>query len=167
MIKDKVKLSPIGYNLFLDALAYCKETLSQSQKVHTRVFFPSKDGQQIFYIEQAKIIEELINKFDIKNAFSNRESEYFNFIKETAIDIMRIKISQESSEHYLYITQFEDNTINMIIRDSESFGIINIILIYINDDFDVEKIENLPSNPYTNPMCSLSIEKKDYKKDFI
>lgn len=159
MIKDKVKLSAIGYNLFLEALTYCKEILEKSQIVHTRVFFPSKDKDEIYFIEQSKLIDELITKFDLKNPFDNRSSEYFEFIKETALDIMRIKISQESPDYYLYLTQFEDNTINMIIRDPESFGITQVILKYINHDFDVIKIENIPSNPYTNPMCVLSSEK--------
>ncbi len=161
MIKGKVKLSPIGYNLFLEALTYCKDILSKSQKVHTRVFFPSKDQDTIFYIEQAKLIDELINKFDLKNPFDNRKSDYFEFIKETALDIMRLKISHESPEHYIYLTQFEDNTIDMIIRDPESFGITKVVLTYKNNDFDLIKIESLPSNPYTNPMCALSIENKD------
>jgi len=162
MIKNKVKLSPTGYNLFLEALTYCKEIMTKSQKIHTRVFFPSKQGDEIFFIEQSKLIDELVSRFDIKNPFDNRESEYFDFIKETALDIMRIKISQESPEHYVYITQFEDSTINFIIRDPDSFGITNIILEYNHNDFDIQKIENMPSNPYTNPMCTLSIEKKDY-----
>jgi hypothetical protein len=159
MIKDKVKLSPIGYNLFLEALTYCKEILEKSQIIHTRVLFPAKNSDEVYFIEQAKLIDELINKFDIKNPFDNRNSEYFDFIKETALNIMRIKISQESPDHYLYLTQFEDNNINMIIRDPDSFGITKVVLKYVNNDFDVVKIENLPSNPYTNPMCVLSTEK--------
>lgn len=159
MIKDKVKLSPIGYNLFLEALTYCKEILAKSQVVHTRVFFPSKDQDEIEYIEQSKIIEQLVEKFDIKNPFEQRQSEYFEFIKETARDIMRLKISKESPDHYLYLTQFEDKTLNLIIRDPEAFGVTNIILKYKNDDFDVIKIENIASNPYTNPMFTLSTEK--------
>lgn len=159
MLKDKIKLSPLGYEIFIEALTYCKEILDKNQKVHTRVFFPSKDKNEVLFIEQAKLIDELVNKFDIKNPFENRSSEYFEFIKETAIDIMRIKISQESPEHYIYLTQFEDNTVNFIIRDPESFGITSVILQYKNRDFDILKIENLPSNPYTNPMSTLSIDK--------
>lgn len=159
MLKDKIKLSSVGYEIFIEVLTYCKEIMDKNQKVHTRVFYPSKNKDVILYIEQAKLIDELISKFEIKNPFENRDSEYFEFIKETAIDIMRIKISQESPEHYIYLTQFEDSNINLIIRDPESFGITSVILKYNNRDFDIVKIENLPSNPYTNPMSTLSIDK--------
>ncbi len=162
MIKDKVKLSNEGYNIFLEALTYCKEVLDKGQIVHTRVFFPSKEKDDIYFIELSKLIDELIEKFELKNPFDNRKSEYFEFIKETALDIMRMKISQESPDHYLYLTQFEDNSINFIIRDPESFGVTKITLKYKNKDFDIEKIENMPSNPYTNPMSSLSTEKNDF-----
>ncbi|MFN3411933.1 MAG: hypothetical protein ACK4YF_07235 [Exilispira sp.] len=159
MIKEKVKLSATGYELFLEAITYSKEILDKGQIIHTRVFFPSKDKNQIYFIEQSKLIDELINKFNIKEPFENRNSEYFEFIKETALNIMRIKISKESPDHYLYISQTENNIINLIIRDPESFGITSIKLKYKNNDFDILKIENLPSNPYTNPMSNLSTEK--------
>jgi len=95
-------------------------------------------------------------KFEIKNAFDSRNSEYFEFIKETSLDIMRLKISNESPDHYIYITQFTNKIITILIRDPEAFGITKLELAYENNDFELKSIENLPSNPYTNPMCELS-----------
>lgn len=153
---DKIKLSPTGNVLLFTVLNYIKETLEKYDFVHTRVFFPSPDGNEVLYIEQSRLIDELIEKFEIKNAFDSRNSEYFEFIKETSLDIMRLKISNESPDHYIYITQFTNKTITILIRDPEAFGITKLELIYKNDDFELKTIENLPSNPYTNPMCELS-----------
>ncbi len=148
---EELKLSTKGIDLYNFSKKYISEQLKKFNNIRTQVFYPGDEGD-IYNLELAKILDQIIGEFDIKKPFYNKSSEYFNFMKDTALNIMRMKISNESASSYIFVSQGDDNRISFIIRDSAVFGITKISFGLSKGKLVLESVEHLPSNSYTNPI---------------
>ncbi|MCX8057801.1 MAG: hypothetical protein N3A58_00100 [Spirochaetes bacterium] len=151
---DKLNLSPLGAELFDAVINIIESLLKTYGKLRTQVFYPKKkdNGEiEILSIELSKIIDQIIDEFGLKAPFDNKESQYFSFFRETALNILKIKIENESPTTYIFVSQ-NDDVITAIIRDPSYFGITKVIMNFESNNLILSKIEHLPSNSYTNPM---------------
>lgn len=149
-----LNLSPLGAELFDSVIDIIETILKTYGKLRTQVFYPKKNEKgeiEILSIELSKIIDQIIEEFGLKAPFENKESPYFSFFRETALNILKIKIENESPNSYIFVSQNE-NIINGIIRDPSYFGITKITMEYKIDSLYITKVEHLPSNSYTNPL---------------
>jgi len=150
-----LNLSDLGNEIYQFSLSVIEENIKKFGHIRSQVFYPKQvndEEVEILAIELSRIFDQLIDEFDIKSPFENKSSDYFNFMHETALNILKIKITNESPNLYIFVTQNEDNSINIIIRDSSSFGITKVNLIYAESLLKILNIERLPSNSYTNPL---------------
>lgn len=158
---NKFKLSKKGKELLEFTIEHIESVLTKFNFLRTQVIYPGKTDE-FFSIELSKIFDQIIAEFNLKNPFNDKNSEYFAFLKETALKILKMKVESDSPDSYAFCYQTEDNKIIIIIRDPGSFGITKFV-------FDIEKNKNnskklilkenikMPSNAYTNPLFNLEI----------
>jgi|GEM_PF-2017255 glycerophosphoryl diester phosphodiesterase len=151
---ENLNLSPLGVELFDSAINIVEDLLKSYGKLRTQVFYPKVEDNgevEILSVELSKILDQIIEEFGLKPPFDNKDSLYFSFFKETALNILKIKIETDSPNLYIFANQIE-NEVYFIIRDPSYFGITKVTFIFNGEILIVKKIEHLPSNNYTNPL---------------
>jgi len=157
---NKLKLTETGKMLYDFAISRIEDIINQYNHLRTQVIYPGNENE-IYILELSRIFDQLIEEFEIKSPFTDKKSEYFNFMKETALKVLKIKIASDSPEHYIFIYMDNEKNIFFIIRDPLVFGITKIMFAIEKEKnkkiLKILKIQHLPSNPYTNPLFQFSI----------
>lgn len=159
---NELKFSIKGKDLYTFTIDHIEFLINKYNFLRTQVIYPAHNSNKFFSIELSKIFEQLVDEFKLKNPFDNKNSEYFAFLKETALKILKSKVESDSPDLYAFCYQTEKNKIVIIIKEPGTLGITKLIysIKQINNKYKkliLLKNIKLASNAYTNPLFSLKI----------
>ena len=143
MLREELKLSDIGLQLFDKAVEKSKIELKEFNNLRTRFFYPVGITGEIEYIDLRDVIDGLMDEFKLKFPFGDRKSPYAVMINNKAFELFNMKTLRLSPNNFVITLRKENGEIIFIIHDSSVYPDYNMKVIWNKSDFKSGKMEKI------------------------